>query len=106
MRTRARWPSAWRSKTAAGPQIARHADLQRRCWRSWESMALKVSHASQTVIVLSSDEAEFHFCREQPRVRCRHNIPRQGGDGQCERLCEVTITAAIGMSSRSRVQAN
>ena len=33
------------SETATGVEIVRHADQQRRCWRSWETIALQVSHA-------------------------------------------------------------
>ena len=56
---------------------------------------------SQTVTALSSDEAEFHFCREQRWVCCKHSKFRQAWDGLCERLCGVTSAAAIGISSRS-----
>ena len=43
MSTRARWTSAWRSETATRPEIARHADQPRRCWKSSETTALRVS---------------------------------------------------------------
>ena len=42
---RTRWTSAWRSETATGPEIVRHADEQRRCWKNLETTALRVSYA-------------------------------------------------------------
>ena len=64
--------------------------------------------SSQVVIAPSSGEAEFlrHAASsEHRRVRCRHSMFPQAGDGQCERLCEVIAQQRAGFR-RDLLQAN
>ena len=77
-----------------------HADQQRRCWRSWQTTALRASHAP-TVIAHISNGTELYALQRAAAGALQTQHITTGWRRPVRATVRSDDTAAIGISSRS-----